>query len=61
MFSHPVLMEIPVHDRWILLYPSAHRDDLSGMKVSQQLLQAWGNQAGCEILSTLGPMFPTVF
>lgn len=61
MFSHPVLMEIPVHDRWILLYPSAHRGDLSRMKVSQQLLNAWGKQAGCETLSTLCPMFPAVF
>lgn len=42
-------------------YPSAHRGDLSRMKVSKQLLKAWGNEAGCETLSTLGPMFPPVF
>lgn len=61
MFSHLVLMEIPVHDKWILLYHSTHRGDLCRMKVSQQLLKAWGNQAGCEMLSTLGPTFPAGF
>lgn len=54
-------MEIPVQDRWILPYPSAHRGDLSRMKVSRELLKAWNNQAGCETLSTLGPMFPATF
>lgn len=61
MFFYPVLMEIPAHDRRILLYPSAHRGDLSRTMVSQQLLKAWDDQAGCETPSTLGPMFPAVF
>lgn len=38
-------------------HPSTHGGDFSWVKASQQHLQAWGKQAGCEILFTLGPIF----
>jgi len=39
-------------------HPSANGSDFSGVKTPQQHSHTWDRQAGCEMLSVLGPIFP---